>query len=67
MTVLNKDRVMRKFRLVLDLVDAGRITPDGLELLAVAAIAKDAGELELARRAERIARRLYPNLQKDLS
>lgn len=61
------DHVMRKFRVVLDLIDAGRITPEPLELAAMGQIARDCGARDLAMRAERIARRLLPQWKRDLT
>lgn len=67
MTEQELERVMRKFSTVLRLIETGQIGVEPLELAKMAVIAKDAGELALARRAERIVRRLLPAWQRDLT
>jgi hypothetical protein len=61
------DTLGHKLRTLLVLIDAGAVTPDPFDLLWAAGVCKDNGELRLARELERVARRLLPNLSKDLS
>lgn len=61
------DELGRKLRNMLRLVDAGVLRPDPFDLLWAAGVCKDAGELQLARDLERVARRFLPNLARDLA
>lgn len=56
-----------KVDLWLDLIDAGRIQPDPLQLLQAAVTLREHGELARAKRCVAIGRRLLPNLDKSLS
>jgi hypothetical protein len=56
-----------KIDLLLDLIDAGSIQPDPLKLLQAAVTLIQHGELQRARRCEAIARRLLPNLARNLT
>lgn len=67
MTTDIPDELARKLRNLLVLVDQGVVAPDPVELAAAAYLLREHGELELARRYERLARRVLPNLRRDLS
>jgi hypothetical protein len=51
---------------MLDLVAAGHIQPDALQLLAAAATLRDHGEFVRADRCVALAQRLLPNLSRNL-
>jgi len=65
-TPLSEDLV-RKLWLLRDCIDAGLVQPDPIQCAWASSVLKDAGELALARDFERIARRLLPLFQRDLS
>ena len=57
----------KKIRWLLAAMDRGEVSPDETELAVVSQILKDHGEPWLAMECERRARRLLPNLRRDLS
>lgn len=67
MEPVNLDQLGRKLRVMIAAIDAGQLTPDPLELLWAADVCKQHGELTIARELQRIARRLLPNLSRDLA
>lgn len=52
---------------LLDLIAAGKIAPEPLDLLAAAHTLRDHGELVRADRCVAVARRLLPNLARNLN
>lgn len=61
------DQIFRKLRLVADLIESGGLAPDHVQVAWAAGLLRECGELELARRYERIALRLMPNWTRDLT
>lgn len=61
------DRMLAKLRAIADAIEAGTWAPDDLQIAWAAGVLKDCGELALAARYERIARRLMPAFARDLT
>jgi hypothetical protein len=59
--------VFGKLALLADLIECGVAKPDHVQVAWAAGLLKECGELELARRYERIARRLMPAWARDLT
>lgn len=64
---VDEERLLRKLALLADLIEAGRVCPDYVEIAGVVTTLIEMRELRLARRFELIARRLMPQFQKDLT
>lgn len=58
---------VKKLALIRDLINAGAMRPDPIQIAWAAGALKDVGELALARDYERIARRLMPQFRRDLT
>ena len=63
----DREAVMRKLRALVDLIERGRVTPDHVQVAWAAGVLLEEGELELATRYERIARRLMPAFERRLT
>ena len=61
------DDVVGKLALLADLMESGVIAPDHVQVAWAAGVLKECGEIGLARRYERIARRVMPQFARDLT
>lgn len=64
---VDREMVMRKLHALADLIEAGRVTPDHLQVAWAVGLLTEERELALARRYERIARRLMPSFERNLT